>query len=252
MKARRSTKNVLAPLIVLVVLLIGLELIIKAFNISRQVLPAPSAILSVCAKEFKVNIWSHLIVTLKVIITGFIVGVPIGIFCAALLSQFKILEKAFSPYVIMLVTTPFIILVPIFMLWLGFGLNVRILAVILQTIPIVMLNSLSGFNNVEKVKLDLMNSLGATKVQTFIKVIFPNALPQVFTGIKLGGIFSTIAAVSAEFAGAQTGLGNRIMYFSSFIETELAFGCILIIALIGITLFNLTSMVERKIIIWKK
>jgi ABC-type nitrate/sulfonate/bicarbonate transport system permease component len=249
--AAKQSKNMLAPFIVLIIVILGLELIIKIFNIPRQILPAPTAIIKVLTAEFKVNILSHFLITIQVIMTGFVIGVPTGIFCAALLTQFKILEKAFSPYVIMLVTTPFIILVPIFMLWMGFGINVRILAVTLQTIPIVMLNSLSGFNNVEKVKIDLMKSLGANKVQTFMKIIFPNALPQVFTGIKLGGIFSTIAAISAEFAGARTGLGSRIVYFSSFIETELAFGCILITALIGITLFNLISMIERKIIIWK-
>lgn len=244
--------NILAPLVVFVILFGGWEIIVYAFQIPRQVLPAPSAIMGAMIKNFVSDIFQHFLITLYVITIGFIVGVPVGIALAALLSQFKIIEKAFSPYVILLVTTPLITLVPLFMIWLGFGANVRVLVVILQTIPIVILNSITGFNSVDNSKLELANSMGATRTQTFFKVIFPNALPHVFTGIKLGAIFATISAIGAEFSGAKSGLGNRVMYFSKFIETELAFSCILLIAVIGITLFLTISRVERKVINWRR
>jgi len=248
----KQSLKLIAPIFVFLMLFGGLEIIVNIFDISRRILPPPSNIIYVLLTRFRGALFLHFTQTLKVIIIGFFVGVPTGIILAAIVSQFKIIERAFSPYVIMLVTTPFITLVPIFMLWLGFGIRVRIMAVILQTIPIVMLNSISGFNKIEQVKLDLMNSLGSTKIQKFLKVIFPNALPQVFTGIKLGGIFATIAAVSAEFAGARDGLGNRIIYYSGFVETELAYSCILLIAMIGITLYFLIASVEKRIIKWKK
>jgi NitT/TauT family transport system permease protein len=183
---------------------------------------------------------------------GFLIGVPLGIGFAAVLSQYQIIEKAFKPYVIFLVTTPMLTLVPLFMMWLGFGSRARILVVILQTIPIVTLNSITGFSSVEKFKLDLARSLGATKRQTFFKIVFPNAMPQVFTGIKLGGIFATIAALGAQFAGAKNGFGNRIIYFSRLIETEISFACIVLVALIGITLFTVISRIERSVVNWKK
>ena len=244
--------NILIPIITFIVFFGGLEIIIHSFNISRQVFPAPSAILSALSKYFISDISPHFLITLRVILLGIIVGVPIGIVLAALISQFKIIEKAFSPYIISLVTTPLITLVPLFVMWFGFGENVRVLIVVLQTIPIVMLNSITGFSNIERKKLQLARSFGATRIQTFFKVIFPNATPYIFTGIKLGGIFATITTVGVEFSGAKNGLGSRIIYFSRLIKTEEAFSCILLIALIGITLFMIASKIEKRIVIWRK
>jgi ABC-type nitrate/sulfonate/bicarbonate transport system permease component len=245
------SENVIAPVITFIIIFGGLELIVRGFNISRQILPAPSAIVVALVNNFFSDLGEHFLLTIFEILTGFVVGVPLGIAFAALLSQNKLLLKAFSPYVIFLVTTPMLTLVPLFMMWLGFGGKARILVVILQTIPIVTLNSITGFNSVEKFKLNLARSLGATKNQTFFKVIFPNAMPQVFTGIKLGAIFATIAALGAQFAGARNGLGNRIIYYSRLIQTETAFASIVLVAIIGISMYMIISRVERHVVKWK-
>lgn len=248
---KKSRLDSFAPLVAFVIIFGGLEAIVRAFGIPRWVLPAPSSIVSSLVANFVPLLLPHFIVTIEEVGVGFLVGVPLGIALAAVLSQFKIIDRALSPYVILLVTTPLITLVPLFMLWLGFGIHVRMLVVIIQTFPIVMMNSVTGFNNVEELKTELMESLGASRLQTFWKVIFPSALPQVFTGIRLGGVFATIAAISTEFAGGKNGLGNRIVYFSSFIQTELAFACIVVVALIGIGLFSAVLAAERKVIRWR-
>jgi ABC-type nitrate/sulfonate/bicarbonate transport system permease component len=111
---------------------------------------------------------------------------------------------------------------------------------------------LSGFQTTENAKLELMRAMGASRLQTFIKVIFPNAMPQVFTGLKLGCIFSTIAAMSADLAAGKQGLGYRIQQYSSLIMTEMAFGTILIVALIGIVLFQIVLTIEKRVILWVK
>ncbi len=143
-------------------------------------------------------------------------------------------------------------MVPLFMLWMGFDSRVRVIVVILQATPIILLNTLTGFTTTEREKLELMRSLGATRWQTFLKVVFPNALPQVFTGLKIGCIFSTIAAMSADLAAGKEGLGYRIQQYSSLIMTEMAYGTIIIVALIGIVLFQIVVMIERRIVVWVK
>lgn len=79
-----------------------------------------------------------------------------------------------------------------------------------------------------------------------------NALPQVFTGIKLGCIFSTIGAVSADFVSRGQGLGDRIIKFTKYSNFEESYGCIVLIALIGITLYTIVEMIEKRIVLWKK
>ena len=249
-KIKDKKTNFIAPAIVFVLMYAGIELIIRTFNIQQWILPTPTNILLTFYANFVSEILPHTYVTLKGIIIGFLIAVPLGITIAFFLSQFEILDKAFSPYVIFLSTTPLITLVPLLMIWLGFGIKVKILAVTIQTFPIIMMNSVTGFNNVETLKLELMTSLGANRLQTFFNVTLPASLPNVFTGIKLGTIFSTIAAISTEFVGGKTGLGSRIVYYTSYIKTNLAFACILAVTLIGIVLYSIVSLLEEKLVKW--
>jgi ABC-type nitrate/sulfonate/bicarbonate transport system, permease component len=257
LKKRTSKKqlkiiNIIAPLVLLVIIVGGLEIFVKASGISRTILPAPSAIFLKLAENFIRDIWPQLLFTLQVILTGYIIAIPVGMFIAALCSQFRIVIKAISPLIILLVVTPMITMVPLFMLWMGFNPILRIIVVILQATPIITLNTLTGFSTVETSKLELMRSMGANRIQTFFKLIFPNALPQVFTGLKLGCIFSTIVAMSADLAAGKMGLGYRIQQYSSLIMTEMAYGTIIIVALVGIILFQIVASIEKKIIVWVK
>lgn len=245
-------KNLMAPLAVLVILYGGLELIIRLANIDRIVLPTPTATIIAVVKAFSQDIWPHFIYNFKVIFLGFLCAVPLGMLLAAICSQFKILVKAISPYVILLVVTPMITLIPLMQLWIGSEPNVRILVVIIACTPIIMLNTLSGFINVETSKLELARSMGASKMQTFIKIVFPNAMPQVFNGIKLGCIFSTIASVTADFVFGMQGLGFKVQQATKYVMTEIVYGSIILIAIIGFVLYKIVAIAEKKIIIWKK
>jgi ABC-type nitrate/sulfonate/bicarbonate transport system permease component len=109
---------------------------------------------------------------------------------------------------------------------------------------------LTGFSNIEASKVNVMKAMGATRWEIFRSAVFPNALPQVFIGLKLGCIISTIAAMSSDMSVAQGGLGYRIMMASSFLAMETAFSAILIAALLGMALYQIVSFIESKIIIW--
>jgi ABC-type nitrate/sulfonate/bicarbonate transport system permease component len=252
LKKKKDPIYFIAPMVLLVAFLMFWEIGVAVSGVSRTILPAPHAIFIEMAKNFSRDIWPHMVFTLEVILTGYVVAIPLGILIAAVCSQFKLLTQAITPIIILLVVTPMITMVPLFMLWMGFDSKVRIIVVILQAAPIILLNTLTGFKTVENSKIELMRSMGATRMQTFIKVKFPNALPQVFTGLKLGCIFATIAAMSADIAGGKIGLGYRIQQYSGLIMTEMAFGTIIIVALIGIILFQVVAMIEKKVILWVK
>ena len=254
-KALRKKKDpvfLIAPALLFVAVIAGWEIFVALSGVSRTILPAPHAIFAEMSKNFVRDIWPHFLFTLRVILTGYAVAIPLGIVIAAVCSQFRLLIKATAPLIILLVVTPMITMVPLFMLWMGFDSKVRVIVVILQATPIILLNTLTGFTTTEREKLDLMRSLGASRWQTFVKLVFPNALPQVFTGLKIGCIFSTIAAMSADLAAGKEGLGYRIQQYSSLIMTEMAYGTIIIVALIGIVLFQIVVMIERRIVVWVK
>ncbi|MEG1242544.1 MAG: ABC transporter permease subunit [Oscillospiraceae bacterium] len=250
-KSNFSWRNFLAPLVVLIIIAVTLELVARISGISKFILPAPSLIITSTLQKFSVDILPDFLFTLKIILVGFAVAVPLGMLLAALFSQFNILVKAISPVIIWLVITPMITLIPLLMLWLGMDPNLRVIVVIIQATPIITLNTLNGFTTVEGEKLELARAVGATKLQAFFKITFMNAMPQVFTGIKLGCIFSTIGAISADFVAGSVGMGFRIVQYTKYNLTELTYGCIIIIALIGIVLYNIVGMVERRVVLWK-
>ena len=239
------------PLIVLAIIVAVLETITRSLGIPSYILPPPSVIFRETVTHFR-DILPHFLFTLKIITVGFIISVPIGMILAALLSQFNILVKSVTPVIIIFVITPMITLIPLLMLWLGTDPNLRVMVVIVQATPIITLNMLNGFSHVENEKLELARSVGATRLQLFTGIIFMNAMPQVFTGIKLGCIFSTIGAVSADFVAGTVGLGFRIIQYTKYNLTALSYGCIVLIAIIGITLYNIVQAIERRVVIWKK
>lgn len=250
-KEKRDPTAIIAPLVVLAVIVAGLEICLRAFDVPSYVIPYPSNMLKETIKNFHI-IWPDMLFTIKIILIGFCVAIPAGMLLAALFSQFDIVVKAMQPVIIWLVITPMITLIPLMTLWLGVDPNLRVIIVIIQATPIICLNTLNGFTNVEQEKLELARSVGAGKLQTFVYIIFMNAMPQVFTGIKLGCIFSTIGAVSADFVSRGCGLGDRIIKFLKYSNFEESYGCIVIIALIGITFYTIVEKIEKRIVLWKK
>jgi NitT/TauT family transport system permease protein len=250
-KAPKDLQVIIAPIVLLIFLVIGVEALVSLGGISDKILPRPSDMVIGTIRVFRVDILDDFLSTLKYVIIGITISAPLGILLAALFSQFKILVKAMTPIVILLVVTPMITLVPLLRLWMGLNPDVRIVAIVLQASPIIMLNTLTGFTNIETSKLEVMRSLGANRFQTFILAIFPNAFPQVFTGIKLGCIFGTIATIACDFILAGEGLGVRMLKYSRYLLVDRVFGCILLIGIIGFSLFSLVTYIEKKVIVWK-
>ena len=142
----------------------------------------------------------------------------IGFVLAAVITQFPFVEKIVTPYILLLVTTPMLALVPLLILRFGFGYEPRIIAVALASGPMVMINSATGFRRVDLAKIALARSFGATTLQIFRKIRIPMALPMIIVGLMVGSIFGLLTAVGAEMVGGGFGLGNRLTSYSSLIQ----------------------------------
>jgi NitT/TauT family transport system permease protein len=226
------------------------ELIVKVMEIPKWLLPGASDIFKAMIVNFPAY-WPHIWTSFITILTGFLIAVPVGILLAALVTNFDIVNAALSPYVIFLVTTPLITLVPLLMLWIGFGIETRILTVVIQSFAIINMNACTGFLNVPIIRKELMQSMGANRLQMFVHVIFPTALPDVFTGFRLATIFATTACISAEYVGGNKGLGSQIIKYSQFLKTTDSFACIFYVAVIGIIFYGLVGLVQKRVIRWK-
>lgn len=244
-------KQVLGILAVAVLVIGGWELAVRLTRVPEFVFPAPSAI-AVALVTNMPTVYPHFFITLAELAAGYVIGAAIGLFMAAVLTQVPFIEKVITPYILLLVTTPTIALVPLLMLRMGFNIWPRIIAVALAVGPMVMINATTGFRRTDLAKIALAKSYGATTFQIFRKIRFPLALPMINVGLLVGGIFGLITAVASDMFGGKFGLGNRISYYSSLARMASFFAVILLVSLIGISIWIVMAAVGKKWASWQE
>jgi ABC-type nitrate/sulfonate/bicarbonate transport system permease component len=240
----------IAPVLLVIILLVIWELSCALLHVSEHLLPAPSVILTALKKNFIKIILPDTIQSLKVMLSGYLIAIPLGFIIAAVASQFKFINRMFQPILIILMVTPMATLVPELKLFLGVSNYLKILVIVLQCTPVISVNSLSGFIHVPENKIDLMKGFGCGKSEQFMHVVLPNALPQIFTGLKLGCILCMIASMGADLSVGQGGLGYRISVLASFSATATAFAAIFVAAIVGVLFYQLIAFIESRIVTW--
>jgi NitT/TauT family transport system permease protein len=240
-------------LIVLVaVILVGAaEFAVRAFHIQSYIFPPPSAIGTTLVTRFPDLFWPHMQITLIELLSGFAIGASIGLVLAAVITQFPFAEKIIAPYILLLVTTPMLALVPLLILRFGFGYEPRIIAVALAAGPMVMINAATGFRRVDSAKIALARSYGASTLQIFWKIRAPMALPMIFVGLMVGSIFGLLTAVGAEMVGGGFGLGNRLTTYSSMIQMPQFFAVVVILSSLGILIYVIFFLIGKKWANWE-
>ncbi len=236
--------------LVAVIIIGGTEFLLIAFKVPHYVMPTPSQIATALVVEWEF-LQPHLLVTLYELGVGFAVGGSIGFLLAAVITQFPFAEKIVTPYILLLVTTPMLALVPLLILRFGFGSEPRIIAVALASGPMVMINSATGFRRVDLAKIALARSFGASTFQIFTKIRIPMAMPMIIVGLLVGSIFGLLTTVAAEMVGGAEGLGSRLTYYSSMVRMPQFFAIILMLAAIGISFYAFFFWVGKKWAGWQ-
>ena len=235
---------------VAVIVIGGAELLLWLFSVPQFVMPRPSEIVMAFFTEMPF-VAPHVGYTLVSLLAGYAIGAAIGLVLAAIITQFPFAEKIIAPYILILVTTPMLALVPLLILKFGFGYTPRIIAVALAAGPMVMINAATGFRRVDLAKIALARSFGASTLQIFTKIRVPMAMPMIIVGLMIGAIFGLLTCVGAEMVGGGFGLGNRLTTYSSMIRMPQFFAVILILALFGIAIYIFFFWVGKKFAGWE-
>jgi NitT/TauT family transport system permease protein len=246
-----STLGEAALLVAVAVVVLGLiESYVRWADVESYVFPPPSDIGTAFYHGLD-SFWPQFLVTLRELAVGFSVGASIGILLAAVITQFPLVEKIITPYVLLLVTTPMIALVPLLILKWGFGSTPRYIACSLAVFPMVMINSATGFRRTDLAKIALARSYGASTFQIFTKVRFPLALPMIIVGLMVGSIFGLLTTVGAEMLGGKGGLGRSLMTYYGLITMDLFWAVILLIALMGVSIYVIFYWIGKKWASWQ-
>jgi NitT/TauT family transport system permease protein len=220
-------------------------------GVSMLVLPPPSLVaLNLYDGLVHGTLMRHFGVTLYEIIAGFFLGSAIGLLLGGLISQVRLLEKIFYPYIVAFQTVPKVAIAPIIIIWLGFGTFSKV--VITATIAFfpVLANTIVGLRAAPADQIELLVSMTARPMQVFWKVRVPQALPYIFVGLDVAIVLSVIGAIVGEFVGAQAGLGYMILQRNLSMDLPGVFAILVILSLIGIGLHWVMRVIRRRIVFW--
>ena len=244
-------KNMFLSAISLLVFVIVWEFLATSglTGIPKYVLPAPSGILNEYVNpstNWPVQIWA----TLQEVLIGYGLGVSGGILLAVVLSVSATIRNVSYPFLVMIQLVPKIAIAPILFLWLGYGILPKLVITFLITFFPMLVDTLTGLGAVEPEIVDVIHSLRGTRSQEYAKVRLPNSLPYIFSGMKVSTTLAVTGALVAEYVGAEAGLGFIIVTAGYFGSATLAFAAVLILAVMGISLFLIISSLERVILPW--
>jgi NitT/TauT family transport system permease protein len=192
----------------------------------------------------------HARITLVETLVGFGFALVTGVLAGVVLGRIFWLELAVRPLVVALQVIPKVALIPLFVIWFGFGLTSKIvIAAILAFFPI-MLNVMLGVRSVEPGHRDVMRSLDASRWQRFTALDFHSTLPYVFTGMEVGIVFALIGAIVGEYLGGNQGLGYMVVVSLNALDAPQLFAVIILLAALGSILFFAVSGLKRFMIPW--
>jgi len=234
----------------LLIFLLGLwELAVRGWGLSALVLPAPSAVaLSLWTGLASGYFWPHLLATLQAVLLGLAAGSVVGLLAGMALAEFTLLERVLKPYVVVSQVVPKLALAPLFVLWFGFGLLPTVLITALICFFPLMENTLTGLRQADAQRLQLFRMLGATRLQTLLRLKLPTGLPAILAGLRVAVVLALVGAVVAEFMGASRGLGAVVIAAQGMMDTSLMFAALVLIAALGLLLYQGCVLLERRLL----
>lgn len=227
------------------------ELYCRLSGIPPLILPAPSRILAVFFEVLteRATLY-HLSVTLREILAGFLIAVAAGMFLGWLIYVSPVMERALHPFIVASQVVPKVALVPLFVLWFGFGSASKIIvAAVIAFFP-VMVNTNLGLRSVDAGHRDVFAALRATPLQRILLLQIPSALPAILAGMEMAIVLATIGAVVGEYLGGSEGLGYLAVATMNAFQTDRLFVIVILLTLIGFVLFLVIAALRRMLTAW--
>ena len=238
-----------APLIVFALLFVFWEFAVHFTGVKEYLLPPPSKVWSEFLKRYP-TVMDGAWVTTQEIIAGYLLAVVVSIPLALTVAYSRFVENAIYPVVVFLQIIPKIAIAPLFIIWFGFGFTPKLLLVFLLSFFPIVVASIAGFKSADPDILDFARTTGAGAWKMFAKIRLPQALPDIFTGLKVGAALSATAAVVAEFVASDRGLGYLLLQYNGNLETPMVFAVIVLLSLIGLAVYYVVEIIERITIPW--
>ena len=225
------------------------EAAVRLFGIREFILPAPSAIWTATIAIWP-TVLEHTLATFATVLFGFGASVAVSLPLAMLIASSPAVSAAIYPLLVVTQSIPRVALAPILIVALGGNEVPRIIVTFLVAFFPLVVGTVAGLLATPPELIELGRACRAGKLQEILRIRLPFAVPFVFGGLKVAAALSVVGAVVAEFVGADAGLGYLIQTSMAFFRTPLAFSAVVILAIMGIVLFQTVSLLERVLFPW--
>ncbi|MGC8634174.1 MAG: ABC transporter permease [Candidatus Limnocylindrales bacterium] len=233
-----------------VIFVVAWKLLVVVGGYPVFILPAPEVV----AARF-ISAWAdgtmepNAAQTLLEVVLGFASGASLALLVGYALARSRLAERVLSPYLVAAQATPILALAPLLALWFGSGLLSKVLICALIVFFPVAVATMVGLRGVDRRLLEMARSFRATRWQLLWTLELPAALPGIMGGMRVGVTLAVVGAIIGEWAGGDRGLGVLInLARGSLFDIPLLFATLLTIALLGIALYLVVLLVERRLV----
>lgn len=230
-------------------LLAAWEAYARSLTSGGFVLPAPSRIATALWDQRDLAA-QHTLATLGEAAVGFAASLGLAIGAAVLMDLWPTVRRSVYPLLVGSQAVPVLVIAPVLVLWLGFGLAPKVVVIVLLTFFPMAVGLLDGFAGVRAEATELMRSYGASRAQALRLLRWPAALPSFFTGLRIATTYAMLGAVYSEYVGSYDGLGIWILTSGKAFRYDLVFAAVGIVLILSVALFAGVGLLERLVIPW--
>lgn len=227
------------------------EGVVRGFDISAVLLPAPSAIAARFVASTAI-LWEDFVQTvIKGALSGYVIGCGAAFLTAVVMDRFEFLRRGLLPVGNFAAALPVVGMAPILVMWFGFDWQSKAAVVVVMVFFPVLVNTVQGLQASTQIQRDLMQTYAAGSFTTLIKLRLPMAMPFIFNGLKIATTLALIGAIVAEFFGSPIrGMGFRISTSVGQLALDLVWAEIVVAALVGSAAYGGVALIERAVTFW--
>lgn len=214
---------------------------------------SPSAILSrLWTWIMNGQLFFHMSITATEAALGFLFGSLFGIAAGVLLGRREFLARLLDPFIMTIYSLPKVALAPLFILWIGIGMDMKVIFTAMIVFFLVFLNTYTGVRNVSRELISILRLMGANERQVLQRVVLPSAITWVFAGLKISVPYALIGAIVGELMASNKGLGALLVRAQGEFDTAGVFASLVAIMFLAIMSNGLVKFLERKLMPWKE
>ncbi len=195
--------------------------------------------------------WYHLEYTGQEFVIGYVIGAAFGVSIGTILGRSPLISDVMQPYILAFYSIPKIALAPLFIIWLGIGIESKVAVVVVSAFFMTFVNTYAGMKSLNEEYVQLVQIMGANRWQVARRVLFPAAAPYIIIGLRSAVPYAMIGAIIGEMIASSRGLGFYIVQASGYLNTTALFaGLVLLVAIVMLVNWLLT-IVERRLLVWQ-